>query len=110
MSPINTELMESRKTRNLHAIRVEIGRGTTAISQSQPSETIIVVLEGVWRFRLPGGVVILNRDEVLRIPAHQRYSSEALADTIALRIVATSQDTYQPGVAHEDPDQYLWGV
>jgi quercetin dioxygenase-like cupin family protein len=95
----------------LSATRVKIASGAVTRTQSHETETIIVVLEGTFRLRLGARLITLKKDNALRIPAHQDYSAEALADTVALKIAATthqeSQHTAQP---HDDPDQYLWGV
>lgn len=91
--------------------RVEVAKGAVSAGESHQNETIILVLEGEWRIRLAGREATLRRDGVLRIAAHERYSSEALADTIALKIAAgPHHGGGHAALCHEDPDQYLWGV
>jgi quercetin dioxygenase-like cupin family protein len=97
--------------RPLHAARIEIPQGAVAHNQSHASETLVIVLEGTWRFSVAESVVTLTKDEALRIPAHECYSAEALTDTIALRIATASRrESQYVAMAHDDPDQYLWGV
>lgn len=111
MSFTNTELVESRTSNAVNAALIQMTKGEITQMQTHPSETIIVVLEGAWRFRIEGRAVTLNKDEVLRIAAYEYYSSEALTDTIALKIEGLSHDEVQQlALPHEDPDQYLWGV
>jgi quercetin dioxygenase-like cupin family protein len=110
MSAANTEFMESKTTKPLPAVRIEIAQGAVAHNQSHSSETLVIVLEGVWRFRMPDRVVTLKKDELLHIPAREFYSSEALADTVALKIAPSRQENQYVAMPHDDPDQYLWGV
>jgi quercetin dioxygenase-like cupin family protein len=96
---------------HFHAARVAVARGSITQNHSNETEVMIIVLEGAWRFHFPKRVVTLKKDEVLRIPAHEPYSAEALADTIALKVAAGTPQDHQPlALPHDDPDQYLWGV
>lgn len=110
MSFTNTEFLQPQKSKTLHASHVELAKGTVAHNQSHAAETLVIVLEGAWRFRLPGRVVTLKKDELLRIPARELYSAEALADTTALKIATEIPREPQHPARPEDPDQYLWGV
>jgi quercetin dioxygenase-like cupin family protein len=111
MSFTRTESREFKPSKGLNATRIEIAQGTVSESEGHASETIVIVLEGVWRFRLAGRVVTLKKDEVLRIPALERYSSEAIADTIALQVTTSLHSGSQRvGSLPEDADEYLWGV
>lgn len=115
MSSANSELMESKSSKPLKTVHVEIAKGAVTHKESYSSETIFVVLEGAWRFSVAERVVTLGKDEVLRIAPHEQYSAEALADTIALKITPVShqeKESQNQYVArpHDDPDQYLWGV
>lgn len=90
---------------------MELSVGTITQTHSHDTETIVVVLEGASRFGLSRGIVTLEKDEVLHIPAHQEYWAEALADTVALKIAtAPNHETQDMAHLHEDPDEYLWGV
>ncbi len=93
------------------ATMLEVAKGSVTQAQRHDTECIVIVLEGAWRFRLEGRLVTLRQDEMLRIPAHAEHWAEALADTIALKIVSGSGEGFQ-NAAHrrDDPDQYLWGV
>ena len=107
----NTELPQSQLSPSLNLTRVEVAKGAVSSGESHQSETIILVLEGEWRFRLAGREATLKKDGVLRIAPHESYSSEALADTIALKIAAAPHHgSSHVASSHEDPDQYLWGV
>ena len=106
MSAANTGFIESKTSKPLSAIRIEIAKGNATHDQSRPLETIMIVLEGAWHFHVAERVVTLKEDEVLRIPARECYSAQALADAIALEIATITRQA----VPHEDPDQYLWGV
>jgi quercetin dioxygenase-like cupin family protein len=107
----NTELPQSQLPERLNLTRVEVAKGAISSGESHQSETIILVLEGEWLIRLAGREATLRRDGVLRIAAHESYSSEALADTVALKIAPPPhKGSGQTSHSHEDPDQYLWGV
>jgi quercetin dioxygenase-like cupin family protein len=107
----NTELPQPQLSESLNMTRVEVAKGAVSSGESHQSETIILVLEGEWRFHLAGREATLKKDGVLRIAAHEPYSSEALADTIALKIAPIRHHGCgNVAPSHEDPDQYLWGV
>lgn len=108
----NTEFVAPETfTSHLHTARVQIAKGAITQTHSHENETIILVLEGICRFRIAERVVTLKKDGVLRVPAREFYSAEALADTIALKIATVSrQEGHRVAVPHYDPDQYLWGV
>lgn len=81
----------STSNSHIHAARLEITKGAITEPQSHSWETIIIVLEGACRLRVAERVVTLKNDEVVRIPARESYSAEALADTIALKIATVSR-------------------
>jgi quercetin dioxygenase-like cupin family protein len=108
----NKQFIKPQTSSALSAARVEVSKGAITQTHSHETETIVIVLEGAWRFQLAGRAVTLKKDEVLRIPAHEHYSAEALADTVALKIASTANHAPKEPIAlpHDDPDQYLWGV
>jgi quercetin dioxygenase-like cupin family protein len=74
---------------------------------------VIIVLEGLWRFRLPSGDVTLGETQMPTIPRGVEHSSEALADTVALDVCSDMRTDWLSGddqQLHCDPDQSLWAV
>lgn len=111
MSSTNKDFIQSKTPKAFNAARVKVAKGAVTQTQTHQSETIVIVLEGAWRFQLAERAVTLRKDEALRIGAHEPYSAEALADTVALRIAAVPHyDGQHVPPPHDDPDQYLWGV
>jgi quercetin dioxygenase-like cupin family protein len=77
-------------------------------------DRIIIVLKGIWHFRLPEREVTLRPNQMLVIPAGVEYRSDVIEDTEALEIAVhkdtdpTSEDMDQ--LPQDDSDQYLWGI
>jgi quercetin dioxygenase-like cupin family protein len=95
----------------MNVARVEIKKGYTTRRHRHETECVIVVLQGEWRFRLPGRTVTVAANQMLRIPPGEEHTAEAMSDTVALSISSAAGDwsgccQYLP----EEPDQYLWGV
>lgn len=95
----------------MNVARVEIKKGNATRRHRHQMECVIVVLEGEWRFRLPGKTVTVRANQTLRIPPGEEHAAEALSDTVALAISSAPGDwsgccRFLP----EDPDHYLWGV
>ena len=98
---------------NVSIARVEVNRGSITQPHRHRSEEVIMVLAGLWRFRLPEGEVTVGSNQVLMIPPGVEHSSEALEDTIALDICAPGRKDWLSGedqFLHSDPDQSLWAV
>ncbi|HEY2975536.1 MAG TPA: cupin domain-containing protein [Pyrinomonadaceae bacterium] len=98
---------------NVTVARVEVNRGSITQVHQHENEEVIVVLEGAWRFQLPGGPVTIGVNQMLMIPPGVAHSSEALEDTIALDICAPGRKDWIDGAdqfLHDDPDQSLWAV
>jgi|SRR5215813_15525811 len=98
---------------NVTVARIEVKQGAVTPPHSHPSEEVIVVLDGAWRFQLPNETVTLTRNQTLLIPPGVEHSAEALEDTIALDICAPARTDWLSGadqVLHQDPEQFLWAV
>lgn len=103
-------LADASQNPKLTVARVEIKQGGITRSHSHERECMIVVVQGAWRFCLGEHTVIVTANEMLRIPAGQEHTSEALSDTVALSISSAPGDWSACYRFLHDPDQYLWGV
>ena len=98
---------------NLTVAKVEVKEGSITLPHRHDNEEVIIVLQGLWRFRLPSGEVTLGENQMLSIPPGVEHSSEALADTVALDVCSAMRPDWLNGedqVLHQDPDQSLWAV
>jgi quercetin dioxygenase-like cupin family protein len=116
MVPDEVTDLYSRKValgENLAVARLEVKRGATTQAHTHASEEIVFVLEGAWRFYLPGREVTVTANQILTIPPGVEHASEALEDTEALDICTPSRRDWLTGEdrqLHHDPDEYLWAV
>ena len=97
----------------LTVAKVEVKEGSITLPHRHDNEEVIIVLEGLWRFRLPSGEVTLGENQMLSIPSGVVHSSEALADTVALDVCSAMRAGWANGddqPLHCDPDQSLWAV
>lgn len=97
----------------LTVAKVEVKEGSITLPHRHDNEEVIIVLEGLWRFRLPSGEVTLGENQMLSIPSGVEHSSEALADTVALDVCTAMRPDWANGddqPLHCDPDQSLWAV
>jgi quercetin dioxygenase-like cupin family protein len=93
--------------------RIEVKGGAITHPHKHKNEEMIFVLNGSWRFYLPGGEVTLGDNQMLTIPPGVEHSSEALEDTVALDICAPGRRDWLTGEdksLHYDPEQSLWAV
>src|SRR6266498_3856572 len=93
--------------------QVEVNRGAITQPHRHANEEVIVVLNGMWSFRLPNGEVRVGSNQMLVIPPGVEHSSEVLEDTLALDICAGERSDWRNGAdqpLHHDPDQFLWAV
>ena len=97
----------------LTVAKVEVKEGSITLPHHHDSEEVIIVLQGLWRFRLPTGEVTLGKNQMLSIPSGVEHSSEALEDTVALDVCSQMRNDWLNGEdqpLHYDPDQSLWAV
>ncbi|HXM35862.1 MAG TPA: cupin domain-containing protein [Pyrinomonadaceae bacterium] len=97
----------------LTVAKLEVKEGSITLPHHHDNEEVIIVLEGLWRFRLPSGEVTLGENQMLSIPPGVEHSSEALADTVALDVCSAMRPDWSNGddqPLHCDPDQSLWAV
>lgn len=97
----------------LTVAKIEVKEGSITLPHRHDNEEVIIVLEGLWRFRLPSGDVTLGENQMLTIPRGVEHSSEALADTVALDVCSDMRTDWLSGddqQLHCDPDQSLWAV
>lgn len=98
---------------NVTVAQVEVNRGAITQPHRHANEEVIVVLNGMWSFRLPNGEVRVGSNQMLVIPPGVEHSSEVLEDTLALDICAGERSDWRNGEdqpLHHDPDQFLWAV
>jgi quercetin dioxygenase-like cupin family protein len=98
---------------NVTVARLEAKSGAATRIHSHPYEEVIVVLKGKWRFLLPSGEVVLEANQMLKIPPGMEHGSEVLEDAVAIDVCSPARTDWLNGddrVLHYDPEQYLWAV
>ncbi|MBI3948997.1 MAG: cupin domain-containing protein [Acidobacteria bacterium] len=98
--------------------RLTIARTETAVGSQMrqrcyPHEIFIMVIDGAWKVQVDGRMVIIRANQILHIPPYMEHDVEALDDTLALEIQATSSSAYyrmMEGERHVEDENYLWGV
>ena len=98
---------------NVTVARLEAQKGAATQAHSHQNEEIILVLKGKWRFILPSGEVVLEADQMLKIPPGMEHGSEVLEDAVAVDVCSPARTDWLNGddrVQHYDPEQYLWAV
>ena len=98
---------------NVTVARLQAKTGAATRMHAHQHEEVIVVLEGKWRFILPTGDVILEANQMLKIPAGMQHASEVLEDAVAIDVCSTTRADWLNGddrTLHYDPEQYLWAV
>jgi mannose-6-phosphate isomerase-like protein (cupin superfamily) len=91
--------------------RLEMVKGSLTHTHHHETECMLIVLEGACRVYLKDATVTVRQNEMLHIPPQHTHVAEALADTVALSISASTGEWTGCGpVFQHDTDQYLWGV
>ena len=98
---------------NVTVARLEAKCGAATRIHSHLYEEVIVVLKGKWRFILPSGEVVLEANQMLKIPPGMEHGSEVLEDAVAIDVCSPARLDWLNGddrTLHYDPEQYLWAV
>ena len=69
---------------------VQIDKGQRVDISSSPNEQMICLLRGAWRVDIPGGALIVRRNEAVIIPPGVEHSAEAIQDSFAVQMVRES--------------------
>jgi mannose-6-phosphate isomerase-like protein (cupin superfamily) len=99
---------------NVTVARLEAKSGAATRIHSHLYEEVIVVLKGKWRFILPSGEVVLEANQMLKIPPGMEHGSESPGRRpVAIDVCSPARLDWLNGddrVQHYDPEQYLWAV
>ena len=76
---------------NVTLARLEAKSGAATRIHSHPYEEVIVVLKGKWRFILPSGEVVLEANQMLKIPPGMEHGSEVLEDAVAIDVCSPAR-------------------
>jgi hypothetical protein len=89
-------------------------KGTSWASASIETEKTIIVITGAWRLLVCDEQVVLQPNQVFRVPVSKMHSWDALEDTVAVWIEQSPAkglaDHEEQATVDGDTEQFLWGV
>jgi mannose-6-phosphate isomerase-like protein (cupin superfamily) len=110
-TPSQQDERPAAEVRPFGVARLEMLKGSLTHTHHHETECLLIVLQGACRVHMKGETVTVCQNEMLHIPPQHTHVAEALADTIALSISASTIEWTGCGpVVQHDADQYLWGV